>query len=560
MGLRLNDGGGNHVELTAPTLTGDVSLTLPNSIGTDGQFLKVGATGNLSFDTIPPASSGPESLTVTSLPIVNAAVVNATSSVSNVPTVVGGFPTYSIASYQWQIQGAGSTNYVDAGTSATLTIPATINDGGTTRDTAGGKIRVRVTMQDSTPGTALTSGFITSLSLDISQPNIALTFPTTGTLAVSSTTAAGFSVVQVNGGADNDNVVHYSYVGNSVGIGCLTVVTNTGNVYANGSSSALSAGMNGPCDFNQTSNYAHAGKTIAGIVSHLNNNIECVVYTDGSVKQKNGSVLHDATVSGKSPCVNYGGQGNHGTPMFILEDGTWMWCGTGTASFQGQTYSIRTPVDIMPGSVKIVRCAAFRNGSSAGSWDGGHGTVAWILLGDDGFLYTAEVVAGQFPSDITDHGTMAAGDAKRLEFNGTTVTNKFLDVGAYSSVGATWSSGYGFSALRDDGQMWVYSNGTFGTTFQQYGSRTNYTTAFHNGGHSHRNGMTGDINSGVAYTTTAGQMAGFDDGSAASAESVLFTPTNISNKSVAASIPMRSNISGVGSVTNQAVHWFIPRS
>ena len=208
MGLRLNDGGGNHVELTAPTLTSDVSLTLPNSIGTDGQFLKVGATGNLSFGTIHTASSGPESLTVTSLPVVNGSNVSSSSSTST-PTVAGGFPPYSIASYQWQIQGAGGTNYVDVGTSATLTIPATINDGGTTRDTGGGKIRVRVTMQDSTPGTALTSGFITSLALDIIQDNIALQFPTTGTLAVSSTTASGFSVVQVNGGADNDNVVHY---------------------------------------------------------------------------------------------------------------------------------------------------------------------------------------------------------------------------------------------------------------------------------------------------------------------------------------------------------------
>ena len=55
-------------------------------------------------------------------------------------------------------------------------------------------------MQDSTPGTAGGSGFITSLALDILQHNIALQFPTTGTLAVSSTTASGFTVVQVVGG------------------------------------------------------------------------------------------------------------------------------------------------------------------------------------------------------------------------------------------------------------------------------------------------------------------------------------------------------------------------
>ena len=38
-------------ELSAPTLTSDVSLTLPNSIGTAGQFLQVGANGvtNLGY-------------------------------------------------------------------------------------------------------------------------------------------------------------------------------------------------------------------------------------------------------------------------------------------------------------------------------------------------------------------------------------------------------------------------------------------------------------------------------------------------------------------------------
>ena len=61
----------------------------------------------------------------------------------------------------------------------------------------------------------------------------------------------------------------------------------------------------------------------------------------GVTLQMNGSVLHDATVSGKSPCVNYGGQGNDGTPMFTLEDGTWMWGGgsPSTAAFNGQTYT-----------------------------------------------------------------------------------------------------------------------------------------------------------------------------------------------------------------------------
>lgn len=557
MGLRLNDGGGNHVELTAPTLTSDVSLTLPNSAGSDGQFLKVGATGNLSFDTIPPASSGPESLTVTSLPIVDKAVVSTLSSVSNIPTVVGGIPPYSIASYQWQIQGAGGTNYVDVGTSATFTIPSTINDGGTTRDTNAGKIRVRVTLQDSTPGTVLTSGFITSIALDITSDNLALTFPTTGTLLLSSTTAGGFTPIQVNGGADNDNVVNYSFVGNSNAIGNLTVITDTGKVFQQGSSSALSSGNNGPADFDATSTYAHTGKTIAGVVSHLNNNVECVVYTDGSVKQLNGSILHDATVAGKSPCVNYGGQGLHGSPMFILEDGTWMWGGgsASTAAFSGQTYTWLTPVAVMPSGVKAIRCAAFRNGNSV-SWDNGHGTSGWIILGDDGYLYTADASGTAFSgTTFSNIGTMAAGGAKRLRFQGADITDKFVDVGPYSSVGATWTV-QGFSACREDGQMWVSEVGTFGTWWGRYGTRSNYISAFQWGGHAVTYATS--TNTGYAYTTTPGQIAYFVAGNFASAESVLITPSTVSGFADPRPYPMMSNTAGGPASTAYPV--FFPRS
>ena len=568
MGLRLNDGSGNHVELTAPSLTSDVSLTLPNSAGTDGQFLKVGATGNLSFDTIPPASSGPESLTVTSLPVADGSSVNATSSVSNIPTVVGGIPPYSIASYQWQIQGNGGTNYVDVGTSATFTIPSTINDGGTTRDTDGGKIRVRVTMQDSTPGTVLTSGFITSLALDITAANIALTFPTTGTLALSSTTAGGFSVIQVNGGTDNDNVVNYSFVGNSVGIGSLTVITNTGNVYQQGSAAALSAGNNGPADFDATSNYSHTGKTIASIHSDLSNNEEQVVYTDGSIKLKQSGSLYDATTSGNSPIVNAGGQGLHGTPMYILEDGTWMWCGRAsaspssgtTAAFNGQSYNQMVPVDVMPAGVKAVRCASFRNGNGV-SWDAGHGTSAWIILGDDGYLYTADASGTGWTSMTgwTNLGTMATNGAKRAERNGSVITDKFVDVGPYSGVGRGWTQ-QGFSACRQDGQMWVsaedpVSTTTFASAWARYGNRSNYISAFQWGGHAVTYAT--DPNVGYAYTTTPGQIAYFVDGPQATAESVLITPSTISGFADPRPYPMMSSTAG-GPSTAYPV--FFPRS
>jgi hypothetical protein len=52
MPLRIQNGG-NHVELAAPTLTGNVDLTLPDGIGTANQVLRnSGTAGELEFATL----------------------------------------------------------------------------------------------------------------------------------------------------------------------------------------------------------------------------------------------------------------------------------------------------------------------------------------------------------------------------------------------------------------------------------------------------------------------------------------------------------------------------
>ena len=541
-----NDAENQTVSVNADDCTASYTVTLPPTAPTeDGQVMRVASgTTNAELEW----GAGAPALTVTSLPVHGDGQVGSAITVSTAPSVTGGIPTYSIATHQWQIQGNGGTNWVNVGTNASLTVPTTVNDGGTTRDTDGGKIRVQVTMQDSTPGTALTSGTVTSEEKDISAFMFALRFPANGCIAQTNN-GSTWTVVSVNSGSDTNNVRNVANISGSGGTGTMLAILENGEVWGS------PRNWTSACNTDVTSTYSASGKTVAGVVSAIANGTSQVVYTDGSVRDAAGT-LYDASGS-NSPCVNYGGQGNHGTPLFILENGQIMWCGSGTAGFNGGTMSPRVPRDVMPSGVKAVRLAAYKNGGV--SWDSNHGTAAWIILGDDGFLYTAEAAAGTFPSAFTNVGNWGVNGANRLEFSNTQVTNKFVDVGPYSGVGATWT-GQGFSALRDNGEMWVYSNGTFGTTFQQYGSRTNYTTAFHNGGHSHKNGIPDAINSGVAYTTTAGQMAGFVDGAANSAESTLVTPTNITNKSVPGTIPMRSNISGVGSVTNQAIHWFIPRS
>ncbi len=101
MGIRLNDGGGNHVELSAPSLTSDVSLTLPNSVGTAGQFLQVGANGVTTWATA-------LTLILQTDAVISEAQVNAAVTVTN-PVVLSGTTPYSYA-YQWQFKVSGGSS------------------------------------------------------------------------------------------------------------------------------------------------------------------------------------------------------------------------------------------------------------------------------------------------------------------------------------------------------------------------------------------------------------------------------------------------------------------
>ncbi len=147
MGLRLNDGGGNHVELTAPTLTSDVSLTLPNSVGTAGQFLQVGANGVTTWATA-------LTLILQTDAVISEAQVNAAVTVTN-PVVLSGTTPYSYA-YQWQFKVSGGSSFsnISGATSSPYTIPSNIGSDAT----ENGEIRCVVTVTDSsTPALTITS-------------------------------------------------------------------------------------------------------------------------------------------------------------------------------------------------------------------------------------------------------------------------------------------------------------------------------------------------------------------------------------------------------------------
>lgn len=147
MGLRLNDGGGNHVELTAPTLTSDVSLTLPNSIGTAGQFLQVGANGVTTWAT------ALNLILQTDASVTDVRIGNASTCTN--PVVLSGTTPYSYA-YQWQfaVSGSSTFNDISGATSQSYTVPTLI--GGV--DPTNGQLRCVVTVSDSsTPALTITS-------------------------------------------------------------------------------------------------------------------------------------------------------------------------------------------------------------------------------------------------------------------------------------------------------------------------------------------------------------------------------------------------------------------
>ena len=181
MGLRLNDGGGNHVELTAPTLTSDVSLTLPNSVGTAGQFLQVGANGVTTWATA-------LNLILQTDAVIGEAQVNAAVTVTN-PVVLSGTLPYSYA-YQWQFKVSGGSSFsnISGATSSPYTIPATIGSDAT----VAGQIRCVVTVSDSsTPALTITS---TSNAATI-EPDIIQGF---GGLPYHVNTSGAWTAVTVN--------------------------------------------------------------------------------------------------------------------------------------------------------------------------------------------------------------------------------------------------------------------------------------------------------------------------------------------------------------------------
>ena len=366
MGLRLNDGNGNHVELTAPTLTSNVNLTLPNSIGTAGQFLQVGANGVTTWATA-------LNLILQTDPSVTDVRVGTASTCTN-PVVLSGTTPYSYA-YQWQFQASGGSSFSDisGATSQAYTVPTQIGS----VNAKGGQLRCAVTVSDSsTPAITLTA---TSNAVTIGAPFA----QGTAGRAYRYDTNAGWVSITVNGSTTTD-IRSQTRIGGSYN--AHFIVADNDQVYAESSTDVYNT--------NVTANFGHNDYTSQGIrnVACCNNHDEvaahCVLNDDivyanyGSTAQSSWSSMR-ATWPGAT-CLWLAGMGWCTNNAFALIDdnGTERLINVWPRSFGGYMQNAWADFGLqLPNNEKLVQIAACGNDSNAD-------TEAVVLLSDANKLYT----------------------------------------------------------------------------------------------------------------------------------------------------------------------------
>ena len=450
MGIRINGSTSGYTELTAPAVANNTTFTLPDSTGSADQVLTTDGSGGLSFTTLQISN-----LDVIAIPALDNTTyeVGGTAAITTAAAdvVTGSSGTVSYATYQWQIRGVGGTNFVNAGTNSTLTVPSTINDGGTTRNVAGGKIRCQVTFTDnSTP--PLTSGTVTTAVSGVNAFRVSETYPPS---SLWYRTGSGTSWTNPSSTLPSGGVINVAN-----GFTGSWVVQNGGLLYCNNAQDFSS-------QFSRVNSYDRTGRTITAIAEgHGSPTGPFVLYDDGSIRMASGTIRQPGT----NKVVRLDGTAGVGLGAWaITEDGGLLL--PGAMISVGITFNEGDIVYPLPTGVKLKSIQQCAGGGT------GYAATGVIMLGDDNKLYSAGNT-GITASGVSNSGTLTNQGAALFEPVAgkiwVSITGTITNTGAWSNPGLSALTldnelyhsynGSAFTKISDDVLQTPEGNGYGGTT------------------------------------------------------------------------------------------------
>ena len=426
MALRLNDGGGNHVELSAPSLTSDVSLTLPNSVGTDGQFLQVGANGVTTWATVQTVNLIIQTeATVTDVRIGNA------STCTN-PVVLSGTKPYSYA-YQWQfaVSGSSTFNDISGATSQSYTVPTLI--GGV--DPTDGQLRCVVTVTDSsTPALTITS---TSAAVTIAA---AFAQGTAGRAYRYQSTTTSWVPITINSSTTTD-IRNQSRIGGAYGLNLI--VADNNEVYSESAGDTYNTNVTANFGLSYTSQGVRNIATCNNhneVASHCVLNDELVYATYSNSTLSSWNTMTSAYPGAKCLWLANMGWCSNNAWALIDDNGTERLINVWPRPFGGSAVSAWHDFGLqLPNNEKLKQVIACGNDTNAD-------TEAVVLLSDAGTLYTVGNAANHLYG-ATNSGTFSSP--------ATYAPTGMVSIAEIKSTGAyTTTNGEGMLAKGTDGHLY----------------------------------------------------------------------------------------------------------
>ena len=421
--LRLADSdSSNYIALKSPaTVASDVTLTLPDSVGTAGQFLQVGAGGVTTWATA-------LNLILQTDAAVADALIGSASSCTN-PVILSGTLPYSYT-YQWQFAPSGSSTFtnISGATSQTYVVPSTINSS----SAAEGQIRCVVTVTDSTtPALTITS---TSNAVTIEQ----LFHGTAGRAYRYEHSTTSWVSVTVNSSATT-SIRNHNRMGGGYNVNLI--VTDSNQVFAESATDVYNT--------NVTTNFGGSSYTSQGVRNIATSNnpttvaSHCVLNDDivfGSYAGSSWTSMR-ATYPGAT-CIwlaNMGWCSNNAWAL-IDDNGTERLINVWARNFTGSSLSAYQDLGlVLPNNEKLKQVVACGNDTAAD-------TEAVVLLSDAGTLYTVGNAANHLDGAVNT-GTFAS--PALYNPTGMVTIAEIKSTGAY-----TTTNGEGLLAKGTDGHLY----------------------------------------------------------------------------------------------------------